>query len=199
MDRLDPRPRTTMSGIELDAVYGPADAERPGEYPYTRGPYASMYRSKLWTMRMFAGFGTADVADPKPTPKSARAKARKRALDILFEADQREKFVNPALRFCPRDARRPQRIADIAAGRAPEHRRAPQAAREHDEGLGLERGRLRILRHSVGQQCLDLVTLAGSTLDARETDRGRYRLGWRCGSRRRRAGSSAGFRTGAAT
>ena len=34
--------------------------ERPGQYPYTRGPYASMYRSKLWTMRMFAGFGTPD-------------------------------------------------------------------------------------------------------------------------------------------
>ena len=40
-------------------VYGPADGEYPGQYPYTRGPYASMYRSKLWTMRMFAGFGTA--------------------------------------------------------------------------------------------------------------------------------------------
>jgi methylmalonyl-CoA mutase N-terminal domain/subunit len=49
----------TMSGVEVDAVYGPADGEFPGEYPYTRGPYASMYRSKLWTMRMFAGFGTA--------------------------------------------------------------------------------------------------------------------------------------------
>src|SRR5215475_4745120 len=58
--RMDPRPHTTMSGIELDAVYGPADAERPGEFPYTRGPYASMYRQKLWTMRQFAGFGTAE-------------------------------------------------------------------------------------------------------------------------------------------
>jgi methylmalonyl-CoA mutase, N-terminal domain len=51
---------TTMSGIPLDGVYGPADGEFPGQFPYTRGPYASMYRSKLWTMRMFAGFGTAD-------------------------------------------------------------------------------------------------------------------------------------------
>ena len=49
----------TMSGIPIEPVYGPDDAEHPGEYPYTRGPYASMYRSKLWTMRMFAGFGTA--------------------------------------------------------------------------------------------------------------------------------------------
>ncbi len=51
---------TTMSGIPLKPVYGPDDAEHPGVYPYTRGPYASMYRSKLWTMRMFAGFGTAE-------------------------------------------------------------------------------------------------------------------------------------------
>jgi methylmalonyl-CoA mutase, N-terminal domain len=51
---------TTMSGVPLEPVYGPADGEFPGVYPYTRGPYASMYRSKLWTMRMFAGFGTAD-------------------------------------------------------------------------------------------------------------------------------------------
>ncbi|HSJ91985.1 MAG TPA: methylmalonyl-CoA mutase family protein [Ilumatobacter sp.] len=50
----------TMSGIPLEPVYGPADGEFPGQYPYTRGPYASMYRSRLWTMRMFAGFGTAE-------------------------------------------------------------------------------------------------------------------------------------------
>jgi methylmalonyl-CoA mutase, N-terminal domain len=50
----------TMSGIPLDAVYGPDDGDFPGQYPFTRGVHASMYRSKLWTMRMFAGFGTAD-------------------------------------------------------------------------------------------------------------------------------------------
>jgi methylmalonyl-CoA mutase, N-terminal domain len=50
---------STYSGIEVDPVYGPEGSERPGEWPYTRGPYAGMYRSKLWTMRMFAGFGTA--------------------------------------------------------------------------------------------------------------------------------------------
>ncbi len=50
----------TMSGVPVDAVYGPDDGEFPGQYPYTRGPYASMYRSKLWTMRMFAGFGTPE-------------------------------------------------------------------------------------------------------------------------------------------
>ncbi|MHB8671416.1 MAG: acyl-CoA mutase large subunit family protein [Acidimicrobiales bacterium] len=50
----------TMSGVPLEPVYGPDEAELPGQWPYTRGPYASMYRSKLWTMRQFAGFGTAE-------------------------------------------------------------------------------------------------------------------------------------------
>ncbi|MGH9169844.1 MAG: acyl-CoA mutase large subunit family protein [Acidimicrobiales bacterium] len=49
----------TLSGIPLDPVYGDSE-DLPGLYPYTRGPYASMYRSKLWTMRLFAGFGTAE-------------------------------------------------------------------------------------------------------------------------------------------
>ncbi|MGH9030311.1 MAG: methylmalonyl-CoA mutase family protein, partial [Acidimicrobiales bacterium] len=59
----------TMSGIPFAPVYGPDDWPQgqaaellgwPGRPPYTRGPYASMYRSKLWTMRLFAGFGTAE-------------------------------------------------------------------------------------------------------------------------------------------
>ncbi|HEX3947475.1 MAG TPA: methylmalonyl-CoA mutase family protein, partial [Acidimicrobiales bacterium] len=57
-------PFETMSGVPLEPVYGPPEAgpdgaELPGQYPYTRGPHASMYRSRLWTMRQFAGFGTA--------------------------------------------------------------------------------------------------------------------------------------------
>src|SRR6185503_11328886 len=55
----DAPPVETMGGIPLEPVYGPDDAEFPGLAPYTRGPYASMYRTKPWTMRMFAGFGTA--------------------------------------------------------------------------------------------------------------------------------------------
>ncbi len=51
-------PFETMSGVPVDGVYG--DPPYPGQYPYTRGVYPSMYRSRLWTMRMFAGFGTAD-------------------------------------------------------------------------------------------------------------------------------------------
>ncbi len=49
----------TQSGTPLAPVYGPGDGEFPGVFPYTRGIHPAMYRSKLWTMRMFAGFGTA--------------------------------------------------------------------------------------------------------------------------------------------
>jgi methylmalonyl-CoA mutase N-terminal domain/subunit len=55
-----PSPGETISGVPVEPVYGPDDGLFPGQFPYTRGPYASMYRSKLWTMRMFAGFGTAE-------------------------------------------------------------------------------------------------------------------------------------------
>jgi methylmalonyl-CoA mutase N-terminal domain/subunit len=60
-DRAPKRPAKfeTMSGVPLEPVYGPNEAELPGQFPYTRGPHASMYRSRLWTMRQFAGFGTA--------------------------------------------------------------------------------------------------------------------------------------------
>jgi methylmalonyl-CoA mutase N-terminal domain/subunit len=59
---------TSVSGREVAPVYGPADdagrdhardVATPGAYPYTRGIHASGYRGKLWTMRQFAGFGTA--------------------------------------------------------------------------------------------------------------------------------------------
>ncbi|MCP4227212.1 MAG: methylmalonyl-CoA mutase [Actinomycetia bacterium] len=56
--RLRDVPFETMSGVPVEPVYG--DAPYPGQYPYTRGVYPSMYRSRLWTMRMFAGFGTAE-------------------------------------------------------------------------------------------------------------------------------------------
>ncbi|MEN3331250.1 MAG: methylmalonyl-CoA mutase, N-terminal domain, partial [Blastocatellia bacterium] len=57
----------TSSGIEMKPTFRPDDGsvdyERdlndPGRYPYTRGPYATMYRGKLWTMRQYAGYATA--------------------------------------------------------------------------------------------------------------------------------------------
>ncbi len=60
---------STISGVPIDRVYTPlhnADADygqdlgMPGEYPYTRGVHATGHRGRLWTMRMFAGFGTAE-------------------------------------------------------------------------------------------------------------------------------------------
>ena len=56
--------RRTSSNIEVEVVHDrPGDADligQPGEYPFTRGPYPSMYRGRLWTMRQYAGFGTAE-------------------------------------------------------------------------------------------------------------------------------------------
>ena len=56
--RLRDTPFETMSGVPVAPVYG--EAPYPGQYPYTRGIHSAMYRSRLWTMRMFAGFGTAE-------------------------------------------------------------------------------------------------------------------------------------------
>jgi methylmalonyl-CoA mutase, N-terminal domain len=73
-DRADrpeapPEPeRSTISGIPYQPLYGPGDVDLdydrdlgdPGRYPFTRGVYETMYRGKPWTMRQFAGFGTAE-------------------------------------------------------------------------------------------------------------------------------------------
>src|SRR5260221_9980938 len=59
----------TPSSVPIKRIYTPQDNEQldysrdiglPGEYPYTRGVQPTMYRAKPWTMRMFAGFGTAE-------------------------------------------------------------------------------------------------------------------------------------------
>ncbi len=60
-------PPTTVSSVPIEPLYTPeslngfdpeTDLGYPGQYPFTRGVHASMYRSRLWTMRQFAGFGT---------------------------------------------------------------------------------------------------------------------------------------------
>jgi methylmalonyl-CoA mutase N-terminal domain/subunit len=65
---------TTDSGINLERVYTPKNIETldynrdlgfPGEYPYTRGIYPTMYRGRLWTMRQYAGFGTAEQTNQR--------------------------------------------------------------------------------------------------------------------------------------
>jgi methylmalonyl-CoA mutase N-terminal domain/subunit len=72
-DAPGPRPnapgpeRRSPSGIPIAPVYGPSDSPGaydealgdPGKFPYTRGVQATMYRGRLWTMRQYAGFGTA--------------------------------------------------------------------------------------------------------------------------------------------
>ncbi|MDQ3850783.1 MAG: methylmalonyl-CoA mutase family protein [Actinomycetota bacterium] len=66
-----PAPFTTISGTPVEALYTEADlppAERiglPGAYPFTRGVYPTMYRGRLWTMRQFAGFGTAEETNAR--------------------------------------------------------------------------------------------------------------------------------------
>ena len=76
-DSASPQPaveRVTDSGITIKAVYGPEDLDgwdpdeqlgRPGRYPYTRGIRPDMYRGRLWTMRQYAGFGTAESTNER--------------------------------------------------------------------------------------------------------------------------------------
>jgi methylmalonyl-CoA mutase N-terminal domain/subunit len=70
----DANPKQTTAGIPLLPVYDDADLDRrafdpagdlgrPGDFPFTRGIYASMYRGKPWTMRQYAGFGTAEESN----------------------------------------------------------------------------------------------------------------------------------------
>jgi len=63
---------STTSGIEIDPVYDPTDSNGfdftrdlgfPGDYPFTRGVQPTMYRGRLWTMRQYAGFGTAEESN----------------------------------------------------------------------------------------------------------------------------------------
>src|SRR5712691_8834435 len=70
------RPKTgelhsTISGIEVEPLYTLEDVDldldlgSPGEFPYTRGIYETMYRGRRWTMRQFAGFGTAEETNER--------------------------------------------------------------------------------------------------------------------------------------
>ena len=62
--------RLTDSGIEVKAVYTagdlpPAALEPPGEFPFTRGPYETMYRGRPWTIRQYAGYGSAEETNAR--------------------------------------------------------------------------------------------------------------------------------------
>jgi methylmalonyl-CoA mutase, N-terminal domain len=64
---------STISGVPIKPLYTPEDVEGdfeeklgyPGEYPYTRGVYPNMYRGRLWTIRQFAGFGSAEETNQR--------------------------------------------------------------------------------------------------------------------------------------
>jgi len=65
---------TTVSGMPIQRLYTPMDVEDldyardlgfPGEFPFTRGVYATVYRGRLWTMRQYAGFGTAEESNQR--------------------------------------------------------------------------------------------------------------------------------------
>ena len=71
---MTPDERTTDSGIVIRPVYRPDDLEgfdpeldlgEPGDYPYTRGVQPTMYRGRLWTMRQYAGFGSAEATNQR--------------------------------------------------------------------------------------------------------------------------------------
>src|SRR5688500_6595683 len=57
----------TSSGIEIERIYSSHEAQPgdAGRYPYTRGAHPSMYRDKLWTMRQYAGFSTAEESNKR--------------------------------------------------------------------------------------------------------------------------------------
>jgi methylmalonyl-CoA mutase N-terminal domain/subunit len=62
--------RATDSGIEIEPVYTAEDVaglqlEPPGDFPFTRGPYATMYRGRPWTIRQYAGFGSAEETNER--------------------------------------------------------------------------------------------------------------------------------------
>jgi methylmalonyl-CoA mutase N-terminal domain/subunit len=56
---------TTLSGMSVEPAYGTDDSEWPGEFPFTRGLYASGYRGRTWTIRQFAGFGNAQQTNER--------------------------------------------------------------------------------------------------------------------------------------
>lgn len=81
----------TLSGIPLETCYAPHDAAArdaeaqigyPGEYPFTRGVYPTMYRGRLWTMRQYAGFGVAAESNQRYRYLLARGQT---GLSVAFD------------------------------------------------------------------------------------------------------------------
>ncbi|HJU48262.1 MAG TPA: methylmalonyl-CoA mutase family protein, partial [Gaiellaceae bacterium] len=81
-----PDRRLTDSGIEVKPFYGPGDAsapaEPPGTFPFTRGPYAGMYRRRPWTIRQYAGFASAEETNERFRTLLARGQM---GLSVAFD------------------------------------------------------------------------------------------------------------------
>ena len=87
----DPAEFTSLSGRPIAQVYGPADLAdwdadeqlgQPGQFPFTRGVHETMYRGRTWTMRQFAGFGTAEQSNQRYKFLMARGQ---NALSVAFD------------------------------------------------------------------------------------------------------------------
>jgi methylmalonyl-CoA mutase len=79
--------RKTLEGIDLKVVYGPKDVAgidpgKPGEPPFTRGPYATMYAGRPWTIRQYAGFSTAEESNAF---YRRNLKAGQKGLSVAFD------------------------------------------------------------------------------------------------------------------
>ena len=127
-----PQPATTVSGVPIDPLYTPenldgfdydTDLGYPGQYPFTRGVHATMYRGRLWTMRQFAGFGTA-AADERAIQVPARQ-----------GPDRAEHRVRPA------DADGPRQRRSALAGRSRPARRGRRHDRRHAAAVRRHRPR----------------------------------------------------------
>jgi methylmalonyl-CoA mutase N-terminal domain/subunit len=95
LEKIDPQ-SVTISGLALDPVYGPhnlpdslknldRDIPPPGKYPYTRGLFPQGYRTRLWTMRQFAGFGSADDTNRRFKLLLEKGKGTNTGLSTAFD------------------------------------------------------------------------------------------------------------------
>ena len=79
--------RDTPEGIQIKSLYGPddvagIDSGRPGEAPFTRGPYSTMYAGRPWTIRQYAGFSTAEESNAF---YRRNLKAGQKGLSVAFD------------------------------------------------------------------------------------------------------------------
>ena len=126
-------PFETSSGIDIRDLYTPADTAgldedrdlgRPGEYPFTRGVQPTMYRSRFWTMRQYAGFATAEETNQRFRYLLEQGQT---GLSVAFDLPTQMGYDSDAPRG--RGRGRPGRRADLEPGRHGGPARRPAARR----------------------------------------------------------------------